>query len=248
MGPLFKKKKGGADKTFRKREMDSDEPKLDDEDALALRPNVSSVEDQEEDDEGPVLQKRKLDHNINKGGLVSSSGNPNGDGKSSSVYVPFESSRSTEQTHKGDSIIAHREDETETDKDNRARRERLLADQQAQQQRPGEGKQQEDTYNGKTLYRGQAAYRSFVEKNEAEAISRNKITGTQGPIRAPAFLRATARFDYQPNVCKDYKETGTCGFGDSCVFMHDRGDYKSGWQLEQDWDKEQAEKKKALEL
>lgn len=24
-------------------------------------------------------------------------------------------------------------------------------------------------------------------------------------------------------VCKDYKETGRCGYGDSCVFMHDRG-------------------------
>jgi hypothetical protein len=26
--------------------------------------------------------------------------------------------------------------------------------------------------------------------------------------------------------CKDYKETGRCGYGDSCKFMHDRGDYK----------------------
>ena len=26
--------------------------------------------------------------------------------------------------------------------------------------------------------------------------------------------------------------SGFCGFGDSCKFMHDRGDYKHGWQLE----------------
>lgn len=31
---------------------------------------------------------------------------------------------------------------------------------------------------------------------------------TQGPIRAPSFLRATCRFDYAPDICKDYKETG----------------------------------------
>ena len=35
----------------------------------------------------------------------------------------------------------------------------------------------------------------------------------KGPIRAPANLRATVRWDYQPDICKDYKETGFCGFG-----------------------------------
>lgn len=35
----------------------------------------------------------------------------------------------------------------------------------------------------------------------------------KGPIRAPAHLRATVRWDYQPDICKDYKETGYCGFG-----------------------------------
>ncbi|KAI9272735.1 hypothetical protein BDA99DRAFT_499075 [Phascolomyces articulosus] len=57
-----------------------------------------------------------------------------------------------------------------------------------------------------------------------------------GPQRAPANIRVTARFDYQPDVCKDYKETGFCGYGDSCIFLHDRGDYKTGWQLEKEWE------------
>ncbi|EIE80257.1 hypothetical protein G6F46_011810 [Rhizopus delemar] len=60
-----------------------------------------------------------------------------------------------------------------------------------------------------------------------------------GPQRAPANLRVTARFDYQPDVCKDYKETGFCGYGDSCIFLHDRGDYKTGWQLEKEWEEAQ---------
>jgi RING finger protein 113A len=60
-----------------------------------------------------------------------------------------------------------------------------------------------------------------------------------GPQRAPAHLRVTSRFDYQPNICKDYKETGFCGYGDSCIFLHDRGDYKSGWQLDKEWDEQQ---------
>ncbi len=28
---------------------------------------------------------------------------------------------------------------------------------------------------------------------------------------------------------------GYCGFGDSCKFLHDRSDYKHGWQLEREW-------------
>ena len=55
-------------------------------------------------------------------------------------------------------------------------------------------------------------------------------------MRAPANLRATTRWDYAPDICKDYKETGFCGFGDSCKFMHDRSDYKFGWQLEKEWE------------
>lgn len=133
-----------------------------------------------------------------------------------------------------------------------------------------------------------------------------------GPLRASTNVRMTVRFDYQPDICKDYKETGYCGCelcpacvarwpsllcspvlalaatsvgqtahaaavlqpcmpggrggtpvpamafagflaacichtphcpppptlpparadGDACKFMHDRGDYKSGWELD----------------
>jgi RING finger protein 113A len=40
-------------------------------------------------------------------------------------------------------------------------------------------------------------------------------------------------------LCKDYNETGFCGFGDSCKFVHDRGDYKAGWELDAEWDEQQ---------
>lgn len=64
----------------------------------------------------------------------------------------------------------------------------------------------------------------------------------KGPVRAPANLRATVRWDYQPDICKDYKETGFCGFGDSCKFLHDRSDYKFGWQLEQEMQEGKSER------
>jgi RING finger protein 113A len=57
-------------------------------------------------------------------------------------------------------------------------------------------------------------------------------------------VRYSVRFDYQPDTCKDYKETGYCGFGDNCKFMHDRGDYKTGWELEKEWEANQYGKGK----
>jgi RING finger protein 113A len=71
--------------------------------------------------------------------------------------------------------------------------------------------------------------------------TRNKFHA--GPLRAATNVRMTARFDYQPDICKDYKETGFCGFGDTCIYLHDRGDFLTGWQLEQKWEEEQRKKK-----
>ena len=31
---------------------------------------------------------------------------------------------------------------------------------------------------------------------------------------------------------------GYCGFGDSCKFLHDRSDYKHGWQIEREWNEQ----------
>jgi len=88
-------------------------------------------------------------------------------------------------------------------------------------------------------YRGQAGYKSYIKKDMSR-IGSNKHTGTQGPLRKPAFLRSTIRVDYQPDVCKDYKQTGSCGWGDTCIYLHDRGDYKKGWQLEREWEMKKA--------
>ncbi|GAA6012625.1 hypothetical protein JCM11491_005458 [Sporobolomyces phaffii] len=62
---------------------------------------------------------------------------------------------------------------------------------------------------------------------------KHKVPKAFGPIKGgPANVRTITLTDYQPDVCKDYKETGFCGFGDTCKFLHDRGDYLHGWQLD----------------
>ena len=88
---------------------------------------------------------------------------------------------------------------------------------------------------------------ALERKREAPSLTSTKVSGTFAPMRAPTFLRATSRFDYQPDICKDYKETGFCGFGDQCKFLHDRGDYKSGWQMEREWEDKQAAKRQRLQ-
>ncbi|XBH85971.1 hypothetical protein VPH35_073751 [Triticum aestivum] len=78
-------------------------------------------------------------------------------------------------------------------------------------------------------------------------VSGEKAGDTHGPLRSLVHIRLSTRFDYQPDICKDYKETGYCGYDDSCKFMHDKGDYKSGWQLEREWDEaEKAHKRRIV--
>jgi RING finger protein 113A len=60
-----------------------------------------------------------------------------------------------------------------------------------------------------------------------------------GPSKSMTNVRITSQFDYAPDICKDYKETGFCGYGDSCKFLHDRGDYKMGWQIDREFALEQ---------
>ncbi|CAB3402415.1 unnamed protein product [Caenorhabditis bovis] len=89
--------------------------------------------------------------------------------------------------------------------------------------------------DGKILYKGAALYGA---KEAKDTVKGNASSGLNriGPVRAPQFLRQTVRWDFAPDICKDYKETGYCTFGDSCKFVHDRSDYKHGWEIDQEFE------------
>jgi RING finger protein 113A len=57
-----------------------------------------------------------------------------------------------------------------------------------------------------------------------------------GPQKASTNIRTITVTDYTPDVCKDYKQTGFCGFGDNCKFLHAREDYAAGWKLDREWE------------
>ncbi|KZS98632.1 hypothetical protein SISNIDRAFT_398571, partial [Sistotremastrum niveocremeum HHB9708] len=77
-------------------------------------------------------------------------------------------------------------------------------------------------------YHGMAGYKAHLKKSE-DTPKAMRV----GPQRSNnSTIRTVTIVDYQPDVCKDYKETGYCGFGDTCKFLHDRGTYLAGWQLD----------------
>lgn len=83
---------------------------------------------------------------------------------------------------------------------------------------------------GDGAYKGAAGYQSFIQKNPD--APKKQV----GPMKAPTNVRTITVTDFAPDVCKDYKQTGFCGFGDSCKFLHAREAYKQGWELDRDWE------------
>lgn len=141
------------------------------------------------------------------------------------VRVSYKSNRNAKPLGPQDQgATATLEFETELDKDSQAILEKSIAI-----NRELEGKADDK------IYRGLNNYAQYIKKKDTPAGNASSGMVRKGPIRAPAHLRATVRWDYQPDICKDFKETGYCGFGDSCIFLHDRSDYKAGWQLEMDY-------------
>ncbi|ORY67531.1 uncharacterized protein BCR38DRAFT_337934 [Pseudomassariella vexata] len=79
-------------------------------------------------------------------------------------------------------------------------------------------------------YKGLANRTTFIQKNP------NAPNRSVGPVKAPTNIRTVTTTDFAPDVCKDYKKTGFCGFGDNCKYLHAREDYAHGWQLDEQWD------------
>ncbi|KAF5834076.1 hypothetical protein DUNSADRAFT_9390 [Dunaliella salina] len=137
------------------------------------------------------------------------------------VHVTYESSRAI-QSGKDNKVTAYLETETDTSRDARALREAKL------RQGTEEGKPVND---GK--YKGMNNYIDYRAGFRSEhSVASEKGRGAHGPLRASMYVRSTSIMDYNPSLCKDYKETGFCSYGDSCKFMHDRGDYKMSWELD----------------
>jgi len=78
--------------------------------------------------------------------------------------------------------------------------------------------------------------RSFTKPQPLIEKETNAPERKVGPQKASSNVRTITMVDYTPDVCKDYKQTGFCGFGDNCKFLHAREDYAAGWKLDKEWE------------
>jgi RING finger protein 113A len=119
------------------------------------------------------------------------------------IGVYYESSKTGDRAGPSDmGATAIVEIETEKDRDAQAVFERSLEVNKEQKDKAEDG-----------IYRGMNNYTRFYEKKDTAMGNAASGSNRKGPIRAPDNVRVTVRWDYQPDICKDYKETGFCGFG-----------------------------------
>ncbi|KAG0240669.1 hypothetical protein BGW41_006752 [Actinomortierella wolfii] len=220
--PFFKKR--AQNRNVRKRN-------LSDEDNDISATSNNHIQNENHANLSSVSKKRSLKSRVGAELTASSKSQLSEDDKEKGVSVAY-SADLTKGNERIDYATKTNEIDTAHDRDAQAIIERHLAAVEAGIDEPSPGGE---------VYKGMAGYKSHVPKRET-TNSKMRV----GPIRASANIRVTNRFDYQPDICKDYKETGYCGYGDSCIYMHDRGDYKAGWQLDLEWEAEQRAKKAAL--
>ncbi|XP_055631235.1 E3 ubiquitin-protein ligase RNF113A [Toxorhynchites rutilus septentrionalis] len=201
---------------------------------FARKRKQSSESDEAESESAVVVnQERKQKTNPNIQGTSGLKSRRKTDNQSASdsasddnddIKVVYKSNRSVAPTGPQDQG-ATAELEIETEKQNDAQ---AIYEKSIEINKELEGKADDK------VYRGLNNYTQFYKKKDSALGNAASGMVRKGPIRAPSNIRSTVRWDYQPDICKDYKETGYCGFGDSCKFLHDRSDYKHGWQLEQE--------------
>ncbi|KAK3067677.1 RNA-splicing factor [Teratosphaeriaceae sp. CCFEE 6253] len=97
----------------------------------------------------------------------------------------------------------------------------------------------QDSADADGVYKGAAGYSNFMP-SDREPGAGGKLAG---PVKGSTNVRTITVTDFAPDVCKDYKQTGFCGYGDGCKYLHAREDYKQGWQLDKEWEKAGKDKK-----
>jgi RING finger protein 113A len=121
-------------------------------------------------------------------------------------------------------------DDVAAARDREDREEKEREEEEAKRRATGE---LQSVVGGEKVYTGEKSRANFFKTSEGAMKGTAGLKA--GPIKASSFIKSATLIDYNPSVCKDYKQTGFCGYGQNCIYVHDRGDYKSGWEIDKEW-------------
>jgi len=66
-----------------------------------------------------------------------------------------------------------------------------------------------------------------------------KYADPEYQLQKKTTFKSATNIDFNPSICKDFHDSGYCSWGDSCLYAHDRTNYKRGWELDKDWEDQQ---------